>query len=120
MSKLSGISRISLTALKGRNLDTTCYRGYAPLAHLAVLSQADVFDQETNPDGLQRDLSPKHASDAYEYAARKPELDRPRAFPEVVINVRDKKVVELRDVKGVDGVDADLVEATFDISRMKW
>jgi hypothetical protein len=29
-----------------------------------------VFDQESNPDGLQRDLSKKHAAEAYDYVAR--------------------------------------------------
>ena len=68
MAKLSGISQIELIAHQSKNLDVMCYRGDALLAHLALISQADVFDQITNPDGLQRDLSPKHASEVYEYA----------------------------------------------------
>jgi DGQHR domain-containing protein len=68
------------------------------MGHLALLSQADVFDQVTNPEGLQRDLSTKHASDAYEYVHRPPDPERPRAFPEVVINVRDKSVLKMERI----------------------
>ncbi len=118
MSKLSGISEITLTAFKGKNLDATCYRGYAPLSHLAMLSQADVFDQVANPDGLQRDLSPKHASDAYEYTARQPDPARPRAFPEVVINVRDKRVVDLEPLSTTNGAEGELVRVRFDLKKM--
>src|SRR5437016_12641521 len=97
--KLTGIQKIELIAHKSKNLDTICYRGAAPLAHLGLISQADVFDQVTNPDGLQRDLSPKHASEVYDYVAQEPEADRPRAFPEVVLNVRDKKVLRIEEIK---------------------
>ena len=60
---------ISIIALESKNLDTVCYRGSAPIAQLTRFSQADVFDQDTNPDGLQRDLSKKHAAEAYAYLA---------------------------------------------------
>ena len=91
---LTGVSEIELTGYRSKNLDTVCYRGSAPLAHLALISQTDVFDQISNPDGLQRDLSPKHASEAYEYVKRAAEHGYPRAFPEVVLNVRDKRILE--------------------------
>ena len=65
--QLTGVSEIEILGYKTKNLDTVCYRGSAPLAHLALISQTDVFDQVENPDGLQRDLSFKHASEAYEY-----------------------------------------------------
>ena len=68
--KLTGTQRVEVIVKEDRNLDTVCYRGSAPLAHSALLSQADVFDQETNREGLQRDLSPKHASEAFEYVKR--------------------------------------------------
>jgi hypothetical protein len=100
MSQLSGITEIELVAEESPNLDTNCFRGSAPLAHLALISQPDVFDQETNPEGLQRDLSPKHASEAYEYAHRNAEPGRPRAFPEVVLNVRDKNAVKVDELEG--------------------
>ncbi len=90
MARLGGLSKVEMIGMKNHNLDTVCYRGEAPIAYLALLSQADVYDQVTNPEGLQRDLSTKHAADAYEYVHRPAEPQRPRAFPEVVINVRDK------------------------------
>ena len=95
--QLTGVSEIELMGYKSKNLDTVCYRGSAPLAHLALISQTDVFDQVSNPDGLQRDLSPKHASEAYEYVKRAAENGYPRAFPEVVLNVRDKRILESKE-----------------------
>jgi hypothetical protein len=53
---------VKLIAIEAPNLDTTCYRGSAALADLARISQADIFDQIDNPDGLQRDLNRKHAA----------------------------------------------------------
>ncbi len=90
MPKLSGIRQIEVTAHEAKNLDTICFRGAAPLAHLALASQADIFDQVSNPGGLQRDLSPKHASDAYDYVRRGRDPNYPRAFPEIVLNVRSR------------------------------
>jgi DGQHR domain-containing protein len=104
MAKLTGITEIEVIAEQSKNLDTICYRGSAPLAHLAAISQADVFDQVSNPDGLQRDLSPKHAAEAYEYARRNADKEFPRAFPEVVLNVRDKSVVHLEEIGREDGI----------------
>ncbi len=97
MARLTGFQVLELTAHRGKNLDTICYRGSAPLAQLALISQTDIFDQVTNPKGLQRDLSPKHASEAYEYVHRHRDSEYPRAFPEVVLNVRDKKVLDQND-----------------------
>src|SRR5712691_3609896 len=115
--KLTGIRQIELEAHQAQNLDTVCFRGAAPLAQLALISQADVFDQITNPDGLQRDLSPKHASDAYDYASGTSDPRFPRAFPEVVLNVRDKRVLRQEEIGAVDG--AKLVRLSFDLDRMR-
>ena len=119
--KLTGIQKIELSAHRFKNLDTICYRGSAPLAQLALISQPDVFDQVTNPDGLQRDLSPKHASDAYEYVTRDEKPGVPRAFPEVVLNVRDKKVLEMHPVNGETEVSANgsTLRMVFDIAAMQ-
>jgi len=116
VSKLGGIRQIELIAAETENLDTVCYRGAAPLAHLAVASQADIFDQVTNAEGLQRDLSPKHASDAYDYAHRPKEAHFPRAFPEVVLNVRDKKVLQVEPYGDRNGVK--LFKLVFDLEKM--
>jgi DGQHR domain-containing protein len=115
--KLSGIRQIEVEAHQAANLDTVCYRGSAPLAQLALISQADVFDQITNPEGLQRDLSPKHASDAYEYAWRSRDPDYPRAYPEVVLNVRDKRVLDLEEIGSQNGVK--LFRLSFDLDKMR-
>ena len=92
------ITEVEFEAIQSENLDTLCYRGSAPLADLAAISQADVFDQVTNPGGLQRDLSPKHASEAYQYAARDRDEEFPRAFPEVILNVRAEDVVAVEPI----------------------
>lgn len=105
---------IEVNAHKGKNLDTVCYRGSAPLAHLAMISQPDIFDQVNNPNGLQRDLSPKHASDAYEYVRRPKNAEYPRAFPEIVLNVRDKKILKIEET-GDNGT----TRLKFDIGEMR-
>lgn len=119
MAKLKGVSQIELIAYQTHNLDTICYRGESPLAYLARISQADVFDQVINPEGLQRDLSPKHASDVYEYASREKVPDRPRAFPEVVLNVRDKKVVQIEELKSELEPGVKVFRLRFDLDRLK-
>ncbi len=108
---------ITVVAEESTNLDTTCYRGTAALSNLARISQADVFDQVTNPNGLQRDLSRKHAAAAYEYAAREPIEAFPRAFPEVVLNVRDLAVVRVERERW-NGAPV-LVEITFDLAKIE-
>ena len=115
MAKLSGIPVVELTAFRSKNLDTVCYRGSAPLGHLALISQPDIFDQVSNPRGLQRDLSPKHASEAYEYVHRhRKDSEYPRAFPEVVLNVRDKRVLKIEETG-----DGSAPRLQFSISDMK-
>jgi DGQHR domain-containing protein len=80
---------LQMPVIKGKVMGVVVYRGYAPLADLARISKADVFDQTTNPTGTQRDLSPKHARDAYEYAK-----NREFGFwPEVFLCARDKRVL---------------------------
>lgn len=107
MAKLKGIREIEVTAVESENLDTVCFRGSAPLAHLAAISQPDIFDQVSNPEGLQRDLSPAHASKAYDYAegTGRDTKEFPRAFPEVVLNVRDKRVLEVESLNGSSQTD---------------
>ncbi len=111
---------ITFVAERTRNLDTTCFRGSAPLAELARVSRADVFDQVTNPEGLQRDLSRKHAAEAYAYVAREPDEAFPRAFPEIVLNVRDTAVAKVQELKLPAGdQDVTLVRVTFDVEKIQ-
>lgn len=108
---------VTFIAEESVNLDTTCYRGSAPLADLARISAADVFDQVDNPEGLQRDLSKKHAAEAYAYAAREPNEHTLRAFPEVMLNVRDKAVVTVEPIDTKTPLR--LVKLTFDLAKIE-
>jgi DGQHR domain-containing protein len=65
------------------------YRGFGKLADLAEISEADIYDQVKNPKGTQRDLSPQHARDAYDYV-RSRELG---FWPEVFLCARKAKVI---------------------------
>jgi DGQHR domain-containing protein len=60
-------SKLVVPAVRGRVLGVDVYRGFAKLCDLAEISKADIYDQKKNPTGTQRDLSPAHARDAYEY-----------------------------------------------------
>jgi DGQHR domain-containing protein len=108
---------VTVIAEESENLDTVCYRGSAPLRELTVISQADVFDQVANPDGLQRDLSKKHAAEAYDYVARPASKEFPRAYPEVMLNVRDRKVVKVEPLDGHE-LPIKLVRITFDLDKI--
>lgn len=66
-------------------------RGYAPICDLAEVSRPDIYDAKTNPTGTQRDLSPKHARDAYEYI----KTEDVGFFPEVFLALRDKSAAKL-------------------------
>jgi DGQHR domain-containing protein len=110
--------QVVLVAMESGNIDTTCYRGSAPLSALSAISQADVFDQVANPGGLQRDLSPKHASDAYNYANREPNPEFPRAFPEVMLNVRDEDVVSVEAINTGRQRQIKVIKFAFDLSAI--
>jgi DGQHR domain-containing protein len=99
-NRLANVRELQFLAFKSKNLDTECYFGTAPLAELAIVSEADVFDQDTNRQGLQRDLSPSHAAAAYDYVSRAPDRENPRAYPEIVLNVRDRDVLRVEAVEG--------------------
>jgi len=60
-------SYLEIPVIRGIVLGVTVYRGHAKLSDLARISSADIYDQINNPMGTQRDLSIKHAKDAYEY-----------------------------------------------------
>jgi DGQHR domain-containing protein len=83
---------LGLPVMKGKVLGVDVYRGYARLCDLANISNADIFDQITNPLGTQRDLSPKHARSAYLYVKEKD-----LAFwPEVFLCARNSKVIDFK------------------------
>ena len=96
---------MKIVVLHGANLNTDMYRGYAPIADLAKVSAPDPFNQDTNPNGLQRDLSESHSRDAYRYADGAREVpDHNRAWAEVLLNVRDPSVVRLAPLDEERGV----------------
>lgn len=91
------------TCLLGANLNLAVIRGFARLDVLADISAADVYDQVTNPFGTQRDLLNKHAKEATEYALKSVTSDpvsSPRAFPEIILNARDRNVIAVFDSAG--------------------
>lgn len=87
--------------LAGRNLNLLVFRGFANLDQLSAISAPDVYDHFDNPGGTQRELDKKHAESCFEYAISAtnviPEED-PRSFPEIILNARDRQVVELYQV----------------------
>ena len=75
--------------VRAKVLGVKVYRGFASVAELAEVSRADIYDQQDNPTGTQRDLSPAHARDAYEYVR-----NRDLGFwPEVFLCARKKDVI---------------------------
>jgi DGQHR domain-containing protein len=81
-------------AVRAKVLGVNVYRGFANLCDLADISSADIYDQQKNPKGTQRDLSPAHARDAYEYVKNK-DLG---FWPEVFLCSRRKDVVTFHPV----------------------
>lgn len=82
-------------------------RGFAKICDLADISRADVYDAKFNPTGTQRDLSPKHARDAYEYI-RSEDIG---FFPEVFLALRDANVATLtvtNEARGYGTLDLNL------------
>ncbi len=81
---------IEIPVIRGRVLGVTVLRGYARIDSLASISKPDIYDQNKNPTGTQRDLSPKHAQGAYEYVK-----NRDLAFwPEVFLCARLRKAIK--------------------------
>ena len=85
----SSQDELAIPVIRGEVLGVTVLRGYAQLSALAKISKPDIYDQKTNPTGTQRDLSPKHARDAYNYVKTK-ELG---FWPEVFLCARDQNAV---------------------------
>ncbi len=88
--RVSSLPKFQVIA--GSCLGHRVYRGFAPLRDLAAISQADLFDQENNPLGTQRNLSSAHARKAYKYVS---EIEK-AFYPEIILNIRDSSFVEFR------------------------
>jgi len=86
---------MELLTIKGTNLNTTVYRGFASIKDIATISAPDTYKQDSNPDGLQRDLNEKHSRDGYRYAEGAQKVPTsPRLWPEVILNVREPSVID--------------------------
>lgn len=69
-------------------------RGFANLSTLSKISRPDIYDVEKNPKGTQRDLSPKHAREAYLYIS-----NEVNAFlPEIFLNIRDLSIIKIKKI----------------------
>ncbi len=100
---------LEVPAIKGSVLGIPVYRGFARLSDLARISQPDVYDQERNPTGTQRDLNRKHARDAYGYVKTRSLA----FFPEIVLHARDESVVEFKPLsKREDSLGTLRIDAT--------
>jgi len=87
---------MDLLCLKGTSVNTTVYRGFAKAKDLAKISEPDIFDQSDNPLGTQRDLKSWHARQAHAYGAGNIKRQtKQRIWPEILLNVRDPKVVKV-------------------------
>ena len=100
--------RIDLgVCLIAKNLNLLSLRGAARIDRLALVSAPDVFDSILNEQGTQRDTIDKHARDTFSYAkdaAQLPVEIEPRAFPDILLNVRDLAAVEFYLIDDPDEV----------------
>ena len=117
MSDTKENTTIEIPVIRGNVLGVNVYRGYAPLNILSEISQADIYDQKNNPLGTQRDLSPKHAKDAYEYIKNN-ELG---FWPEIFLCARDNKILTFNAIHnayegiGTLEIDLDLIQKSKSI-----
>jgi DGQHR domain-containing protein len=81
--------------LLGPCLGYKAFRGFAPLKELARISSADVFDQDDNRLGTQRNLNVQHARKAHKYVSG---VDK-AFYPELILNVRDRSFVKFKVLK---------------------
>jgi len=89
------------------NLNLLTLRGTARLDKLAIISAPDVFDSVLNQQGTQRDTVEKHARETFDYAkdaAQLPVEFEPRAFPDILLNVRDLAAIEFYQPDDADQV----------------
>jgi DGQHR domain-containing protein len=102
----------------GRNIDNLCFEGFARIDELAVVSAPDIFDDEINPTGTQRELKQRHADASFKFASDPPKEgeENTRAFPDVILNVRDMLAVELRSWDDDSALDFDSHSSDEDVT----
>jgi DGQHR domain-containing protein len=91
MAKAKKVTNENMKCLviRGKVLGVNVYRGYEKLHVLSEISKADIYDQKNNPQGTQRDLSPKHAKDAYAYVKNN-DLG---FWPEILLSSRSNDIL---------------------------
>ena len=112
---------LKCAVVRAKVLGVRVYRGFANLADLADVPKADIYDQQKNPRGTQRDLNAAHARQAYEYV-KNGDLG---FWPEVFLCARKRDVItfypsqESPDL-GVLEIDLKAIErsGTISISRV--
>ncbi len=109
--------KYTFAVIKGEVLGLKVLRGYGKLCELSDISEADIYDKKNNPTGTQRDLSPKHARDAYFYVKNN-EL---AFWPEVFLCIRNKKCYKFLPSEensniGTLEIDLSIIESTKQIS----
>lgn len=86
---------MELLTIKGTNLNTPVYRGFASIKDIATISAPDTGNQDKNPDGLQRELKEHHARTGYRYAEDAQKIpEKHRLWPELILNIRDTSVID--------------------------
>lgn len=103
--------RFSIPVIRDTVLGVRVFRGYARLCDLSQVSRADIYDAKTNPTGTQRDLSPKHAREAYIYVRN----EKLAFWPEIFLCARDSTVLSFSEKSSEDGFGI----LTIDVSRIR-
>lgn len=111
-NKKKDSENIKCLAIRGKVLGVNVYRGYEKLHLLAEISKADIYDQKNNPHGTQRDLSPKHAKEAYEYIKNN-ELG---FWPEILLSARSNQILTFTPLSD-DTPDIGFLE--IDVNKIK-
>lgn len=101
--------------IAGLCLGHTVYRGFAPLNDLARISKADIFDQENNPTGTQRNLNRQHARKAYQYVSSQQDA----FYPEIILNIRNSSYVKFRGQKTTGGLQYGILKFVKDPQMAK-
>lgn len=92
-------SKLEIPSIVATVMGLQVARGYAKICDLADMSRPDIYDATKNPTGTQRDLSPKHARDAYEYVKG----EEVGFFPEVFLALRDPEVASFKMTNSTSG-----------------
>jgi DGQHR domain-containing protein len=98
--KVTKLSLPTFPVILGTCLGHKAYRGFASLSELSNISRADIFDQNDNRSGTQRNLSLAHARRAHQYVQSTDEA----FYPEMILNIRDKSFIKFERLSEQAGV----------------